>query len=174
MMKILMYFSDYAIPLVIFYIVIVGLYMNVNIYEEFIIGVKEGIKIVKDMAPTLVALLVAIGVMRQSGIFNMLSVCIEPLVKCIRFPSELVPIVVIKLFSSSAATSMLIDIYKEYGADSYYGILSSVIMSTSETVFYILAVYSVAGKIKKMRYTILGGLFATLVGIICSCLVVKS
>ena len=173
MSNILIYVSDYAIPLVVFYIVIVGLYSNVNIYDEFLVGAKEGLKIVIDMVPTLIGLLVAIGVMRQAGIFSILANVIEPLMKIVNFPSELVPLVIIKLFSSSAATSLLIDIYKEYGVDSYQGILSSVIMSSSETVFYVLAVYTAAGRIKKTRYILAGGLFATLIGIIVSCIVVN-
>ena len=114
----------------------------------------------------------AIGVMRASGLFNIITKIIKPIAELIRFPSELLPLVIIKLFSSSAATSLLIDIYKEYGTDSFQGVLSSIIMSTSETVFYVLAVYSAAGKIKKTRYIVPGGLFATLVGIVCSCLLV--
>lgn len=173
MEKILIYISDYSIPLIIFYIVIMGLYNNVNVFEEFMVGAKQGIKIVIDIMPTLLGLMVSIGVMRRAGIFEIISEFIEPLTNAIRIPSVLVPLVIVKMFSSSAATSMLIDIYKEYGTDSYEGILSSVIMSASETVFYVLAVYTAAGKIRKTRYTILGGLFATIVGIICSIIVVN-
>jgi len=75
---------------------------------------------------------------------------------------------IVKMFSSSAASSLLIDIYKEFGADSYLGRLASVMMSASETVFYTLAVYTTAGGIKKTRYIVPGGLFATIVGIICA------
>lgn len=173
MLRILMYISDYAIPLVIFYVVIVGLYNNVSIYEEFITGAKEGLNIVVSIMPTLIGLMVAIGVMRSSGIFNGLASIIQPLTNVLHFPSQLVPLVVIKLFSSSAATSLLIDIFKEFGADSYEGILSSVIMSSSETVFYVLAVYTTAGKIRKTKYIIAGGLLATMIGIICSCVIVN-
>ena len=98
---------------------------------------------------------------------------IKPITDLVKFPSELLPLVVIKMFSSSAATSLLIDIYKEYGVDSYLGKLSSIMMSASETVFYTLAVYTAAGKIKKTRYIVPGGLFATLIGIICSVWLLK-
>lgn len=172
MSTILIYLSDYAIPIVIFYIVITGLFNKCNLFDKFVIGAKEGIRIVYDLAPTLIGLMTAIGVMRASGLFNIITKIIKPIAELIRFPSELLPLVIIKLFSSSAATSLLIDIYKEYGTDSFQGVLSSIIMSTSETVFYVLAVYSAAGKIKKTRYIVPGGLFATLVGIVCSCLLV--
>lgn len=173
MTNVLIYLSDYAIPIVIFYIVIMGLFTKCNLFDDFLHGVREGLKIVADIVPTLIGLMVAIGVMRASGVLNIIIKLAEPITRFIRFPIELLPLVIIKLFSSSAATSLLIDIYKQYGVDSYQGILSSVMMSSSETVFYVLAVYSAAGRIKKTRYIVLGGLFATLVGIIVSFLLVK-
>ena len=173
MTNILLYISDYIIPIIIFYIVISGLYNAANVFDDFKEGVKEGIKVVVDIIPTLIGLMVAIGVMNTAGIFEMFSDIVHPIAKLINFPSSLVPLVIIKLFSSSAASSYLISIYKEYGTDSYEGILASVIMSSSETVFYVLAVYTAAAKIKRTRYTLLGGLFATLVGIICSIIVVN-
>lgn len=173
MTNVLVYLSDYAIPIVIFYIVIMGLINKCNLFDDFLYGVKEGLKIVVDIGPTLIGLMTAIGVMRASGVFDVIIKIIEPITRFIRFPTELLPLVLIKLFSSSAATSLLIDIYKQYGTDSYQGTLSSIMMSSSETVFYVLAVYSAAGKIKKTRYIIFGGLFATLVGIICSIFLVS-
>lgn len=173
MTTLLVYLSDYAIPLVIFYIVISGLINKCNLFDNFAKGAKEGIKIVYSLVPTLIGLMVAISVMRASGLFEIITRLMKPMARIMHFPSELLPITIIKLFSSSAATSLLIDIFKEYGVDSYQGILSSIMMSSSETVFYVLAVYTAAGKVKKTRYIVPGGLFATLVGIVCSCLLVK-
>ena len=173
MSRILIYLSDYAIPIVIFYIVIIGLQSKMEIFDEFGIGALDGMKIVVSLVPTLIALMVGIGVMRASGVFDFIVKLIEPVTNCLRFPSKLLPITVIKLFSSSAATSLLIDIYKEYGTDSYMGRLASIMMSASETVFYTLAVYTAAGGIKKTKYIVPGGLFATLVGIVCSVMLMK-
>lgn len=173
MTNILMYISDYIIPAIIFYIVMVGLYNNINVFDNFIKGAKEGMRTVVDIIPTLIGLMVGIGVMNTAGLFEMFSELIHPITSLIKFPSALVPLVIIKLFSSSAASSYLINIYKEFGTDSYEGILASVIMSASETIFYVLAVYTAASKIKRTRYTLLGGLFATLIGIICSIIVVN-
>lgn len=173
MTNLLVYLSDYAIPIVIFYIVLMGLFTKCNLFDDFLVGAREGLRIVVDIAPTLIGLMTAIGVMRASGVFDVIIKLIEPLTRLIRFPTEVLPLVIIKLFSSSAATSLLIDIYKQFGADSYQGVLSSIMMSSSETVFYILAVYSAEGKIKKTRYIVLGGLFATLIGIICSIVLVE-
>ena len=173
MSKILIYLSDYAIPLVVFYIVIMGLQSKVEIFDEFSKGAIEGMNIVVSLVPTLIALMVGIGVMKASGFFELIVQIIEPLTSYLRFPSRLLPITIIKLFSSSAATSMLLDIYKEFGPDSYNGRLASIMMSASETVFYTLAVYTATGGIKKTRYIVPGGLFATLVGIICSVVLMK-
>jgi spore maturation protein B len=168
MNNILVYLSDYAIPIVIFYIVLMGLQSKSEIFEDFLKGAKEGLSIVVELVPTLIGLMVGIGVMRASGVFELLVRLIRPMTDMISFPSELLPLVIIKMFSSSAATSLLLDVYKEFGVDSYLGRLASVMMSASETIFYTLAVYTSAGKIKKTRYIVPGGLFATLVGIICS------
>ena len=168
MSNILMYISDYAIPIIIFYIVISGLFIKTEIFDDFIKGGKEGIKIVVDLVPTLIGLMVAIGVMRISGVFDIIVNFLRPMAEKLNFPSQLLPLAIIKMFSSSAATSLLIDIYKEFGTDSYIGKLASVMMSASETVFYTLAVYTAAGKIKKTRYIVLGGIFTTLIGIISS------
>ncbi len=167
-MRFLIYISDYIIPFLFFYIIGLGLISKVNIFDEFIIGAKDGFKVVFDILPTLIGLMVAIGVLRASGALNILSEILKPLTDYIHFPSQLVPVVIIKMFSSSAATSLVLDLFKEYGPDSYLGRLISVIMSSTETIFYTLAVYFMAAGVKKTRYTLLGCLLATLTGIIAS------
>ncbi len=167
-MKFLIYISDYIIPFLFFYIIGLGLISKVNIFDEFIKGAKDGFKVVFDILPTLIGLMVAIGILRASGALNILSGILKPFTDYIHFPSQLVPVVIIKMFSSSAATSLVLDIFKEYGPDSYLGRLISVIMSSTETIFYTLAVYFMAAGVKKTRYTLLGCLLATLTGIIAS------
>lgn len=167
-MKFLIYISDYIIPFLFFYIIGLGLISKVNIFDEFIKGAKDGFKVVFDILPTLIGLMVAIGILRASGALNILSEVLKPFTDWIHFPSQLVPIVIIKMFSSSAATSLVLDIFKEYGPDSYLGRLISVIMSSTETIFYTMAVYFMAAGVKKTRYTLLGCLMATLTGIIAS------
>lgn len=156
------------IPFVIFYIVGFGLLMKTPVFHEFTKGAEDGFKVVLNIMPTLVGLMIAIGVLRASGTLDLLSGILKPLMDFIRFPSELVPLVTVKLFSSSAATSLVLDIFKEYGPDSYLGRLTSIIMSCTETVFYTMSVYFMTVKIKKTRYTLAGSLFATFVGVITS------
>jgi spore maturation protein B len=170
-MKFLLYISDYIIPFIIFYIVGFGLLMKAPVFHEFTKGAEDGFKVVLNIMPTLIGLMIAIGILRASGTLDLLAGLVKPLTNLMKFPSELVPLVTVKLFSSSAATSLLLDIFKEYGPDSYLGRLSSIIMSCTETVFYTMSVYFMAAKVKKTRYTLAGALFATFVGVLASAVI---
>jgi len=167
-MKFLLYISDYIIPFIIFYIVGFGLLMKAPVFHEFTKGAEDGFKVVLGIMPTLIGLMIAIGILRASGTLDLLAGLVKPLTNLMKFPSELVPLVTVKLFSSSAATSLLLDIFKEYGPDSYLGRLSSIIMSCTETVFYCLSIYFGTVKIKKTRYTLTGALAATAAGVAAS------
>lgn len=167
-MGFLLYVSDYIIPFIVFIIVGYGLLCKVNIYDEFVEGAKDGLKVVVGIAPTLVGLMIAIGILRSSGALNVLSDTLKPVISQLSFPAELVPLVIVKMFSSSAATSLLLDIFKEFGPDSYLGRLASIIMSCTETIFYTMAVYFMVAGVKKTRYTLLGALVATFAGVIAS------
>ncbi|QHQ60330.1 spore maturation protein [Anaerocolumna sedimenticola] len=167
-MKFLLYISDYIIPFVIFYIVGFGLLMKAPVFHEFTKGAEDGFKVVLNIMPTLIGLMVAIGILRASGTLDILANIMKPATDFLKFPSELVPLVTVKLFSSSAATSLLLDIFKEYGPDSFLGRLSSIIMSCTETVFYTMSVYFMTAKVKKTRYTLAGALLTNLIGVIAS------
>lgn len=170
-MNFIIYVSDYIMPFIFFYVIGLGLLTKTSIFDEFIKGAKEGFKVVLDILPTLIGLMVAIGILRASGALDLLSNLLKPLTDMLHFPSELLPIVLVKMFSSSAATSLLLDIYKEYGPDSYLGRLISIILSSTETIFYTMAVYFMAAGVKKTRYTLAGALVATLAGTIASVII---
>ena len=170
-MKFLIYISDYIMPFIFFYIVGMGLLMKQHVFDDFITGAKEGFKVVLDILPTLIGLMVAIGILRASGALQIIADFLQPVTDVLHFPSEAVPLVIIKMFSSSGATSLLLDIYKEHGPDSYLGRLTSIIMSSTETIFYTMAVYFMAAGVKKTRYTLIGCLLATLTGVIASAIV---
>jgi spore maturation protein B len=167
-MRFILYVSDYIIPFIFFYIVGYGLITKTNIYDEFINGAKDGFKIVVDILPTLIGLMVAIGILRASGALDILSNLLKPITNILHFPSQLVPVALVKMFSSSAATSLVLDIFKEYGPDSYIGRMVSIMMSSTETIFYTMAVYFMAAGVKKTRYTLFGCLMSTLTGIVVS------
>lgn len=167
-MNFLLFISDYIIPFVIFYVIGYGLLEKCSIYDDFIRGASEGFKVVLGILPTLIALMIGVGILRSSGALTMLGNFIAPVTSLLRFPAELVPLVIVKMFSSSAATSLLLDVYKEFGPDSKLGVLSSVLMSCSETIFYTMSVYLMTAGVKKSRYILPGALIATLAGVIAS------
>ena len=169
-MEFLLYISNFIIPFVFFYIIGYGLLCKVPVFQEFTKGAKEGFKVVLGIMPTIIGLMVAVGILRASTTLDLLTKLLKPVTDFLRFPSELVPLVTIKSLSSSAANSLLIDIFKEYGPDSYLGRLSSIIMSCTETIFYTMSVYFLTAGDKKTRYTLAGAVFATLVGIVASTL----
>lgn len=121
-----------------------------------------------QIMPTLVGLMVAVGVLRASGFLAFIGRIFQGVTDFIGFPSELVPLVFIKMFSSSAATGLVLDIFKTHGPDSYIGMITSIMMSCTETIFYTMSVYFLAAKVTKTRYTLAGALISMLAGIIMS------
>lgn len=168
MLSVLSNLSNIIIPLVIFYIVAEGLLMKSNIYENFIKGARDGFLVVIRIMPTLIGLMMAVGILRASGFLDFLGKITGGLTDRMGFPSELIPVTVIKLFSSSAATGLVLDIFKEFGTDSYIGLVTSIMMSCTETVFYTMSVYFMAAKVTKTRFTLPGAVFCTLAGIVAS------
>lgn len=167
-MKAVLFVSDIIIPLMIFCIVGYGLLTRHNIYEEFIEGAKDGFHTVIGIMPTLIGLMVAVGVLRASGFLEFMADIFSNVTEPLGFPSELLPVTLVKMFSSSAATGLLLDIFKEYGADSLLGRMASIMMSSTETIFYTMSVYFMSVKIKKSRYTLAGALLATMAGTVAS------
>lgn len=167
-MSFLLFLSETMIPLLIFVIIGYGVLNHQPVYEEFISGAKKGLKMVMQIMPTLIGLMMATGVLRASGLLDCVAEIAAPLTEKLKIPAELLPITIIKMFSSSAATGLLLDIYKTYGADSRIGKMASVMLSSTETIFYTMSVYFMSVKVKKTRYTIPGALLATLAGTIAS------
>lgn len=163
-MRFLVFLSETAIPMLIFVIVGTGILNHQKVYEEFVQGAADGFKTVAGILPTLIGLMVAVGVLRASGLLDAAVQLGAVLTDHIGFPAELVPITLVKMFSSSAATGLLLDIYKEYGTDSSLGKMASVMLSSTETIFYTMSVYFLSVKVKKTRYTIAGALTATIAG----------
>ena len=168
MASVLSNISNIIIPIVIFYIIAYGVCSKTNVYEDFVKGAKDGLKTVVGIMPTLVALMTAVGVLRASGFLRFLGNLVRPISDKVGFPAELVPLAFIKMFSSSAATGLVLDIFKNYGTDSLVGLITSIMMSCTETIFYTMSVYFIAAKVTKTRYTLKGALLSTLAGIAAS------
>ena len=156
------------IPFVILAIVFYGISEQVDVYDEFVKGARRGLSTVIKIMPTLIGLMTAVGILRASGFLDLLSSVLGEFTAYIGFPSELVPLAIVKMFSSSAATGILLDLFKEYGTDSRIGLIASVMMSCTETIFYTMSVYFLSAKVKKTRFTLPGALLATIAGIIAS------
>lgn len=162
------YLSDFIIPLLIFYILASALAEHVHVYDEFVAGAADGIRTVLKILPTLVGLMAATGMLRASGFLNAAAGYLAGAAGLLRFPVELIPLAVVRLFSSSAATSLALDLYKAYGTDSYIGLTASIMMGCTETVFYTMSVYFLTAKVTKTRWTLAGALFSTFAGIAAS------
>ena len=143
-----------------------------DVYDAFVKGAMDGLKTVVNILPTLVGLMIAVGVLRASGFLSMLGSVFGSLTEKAGIGAEFVPLVFIKMFSSSAATGLVLDIFEQYGPDSRTGLLTSVMMSCTETCFYTMSVYYMAAKVKKTRWTLPGALLATAVGIMASMVIV--
>lgn len=167
-MKALANLSDIVIPVLIFFVVGYGFVSRVKVYESFLKGAADGLKIVADIMPTLIGLLVAVGMLRASGFFDLLGNVLAPVTEAVGLPAQLMPLLVVKLFSASAATGLVLDIFRTAGPDSYAGLLTSILMSCTETVFYTMSVYFLAAKVTKTRYTLPGAMLATLAGTVAS------
>lgn len=168
MASVLSNISNIIIPAILFYIVAYGISNRCNVYEDFIRGAKDGFHTVIQIMPTLIGLMVAVGVLRASGFLEFVGRLFGGVADRLGFSSELVPLIFVKMFSSSAATGLVLDIFKNHGPDSLIGLTTSIMMSCTETIFYTMSVYFLAAKVTKTRYTLKGALLATLAGIIAS------
>ena len=172
-MNLLSGLSEFMIPLLIFYIVLMGICAKKNVYENFMKGAKDGLYLVVKIMPTMIAMLVAVNVLRASGFLEFLAELLMPLAEKMQFPAPLLPLSIIKVFSSSGATGLLLDLFKAYGTDSQFGKIGALILSSTETIFYTMSLYFVTAEIKKTRYTLAGCLVATLSGIVASVMLAK-
>ena len=168
MARVMLYISDLIVPFLIFYVVMEGLAAKRPVYDDFVKGAKDGLKTVVQILPTLVGLMVAVGVLRASGFLDFLAGVLGGLTEKIHFPSELLPLAIVRMFSASAATGLALDVFKEYGTDSYVGLAASIMMGCTETVFYTMSVYFMSAHIRKTRWTLQGALVATAAGIAAS------
>lgn len=167
-MKLILYLSTYLVPLVIFYIVGFAFLSKRPVFDDFIEGAKEGMKTVAQILPTLIGLMTGVGVLRASGFLEFLSDLLAKPASLFHIPGEVVPVILVRLVSSSAATGLLLDIFKNFGPDSYLGMMVSIMESCTETVFYTMSVYFMTVKVTRTRWTLAGAMTATAAGVAAS------
>ena len=161
------------IPIIVTALCAYGLFKRVNIFESFVEGVKEGFGTVKFIAPTMIALLVAVGTLRASGALDHIAELIRPLAETVGFPPELVPMGLLRPVSGSGATAILTGIYQDCGPDSFVGRCASVVAGSTETTFYAVTMYYGAAGIKKIRHTLVSALLADFTAIVMSVVMVR-
>lgn len=167
-MRLLIFLSEFIVPLTIFYIVGFGLLSGRPVFDDFLKGALDGMKTVAGIMPTLIGLMAAVGVLRASGLLEAISEILKLPASWLHIPTPLVPVILIRMVSGSAATGLILDIFKEYGPDSLIGNMVSVMMGCTETIFYTMSVYFMSAHIQKTRWTLPGALFATAGGIAAS------
>ena len=162
------YISVISIPLIILIITVNGILEKQNIFDTFIEGAKEGVKIIMGIFPTLIGLFVAIGALRTSGVLDLVINILSQVTNLINIPKEIMPLAILRPISGSASTAIAVDIMKTYGVDSLIGQIASTLMGSTETTIYTIAIYTSIVKIKKTRYVLLAGLMGDIVGTVAS------
>ena len=165
--------SSSIIPLLLLIILITGLYKRIKVYDVFVEGAKDGITTVSKILPSLLGLLVAVGVFRASGAVEILAYMLKPMLDLFSIPKEVLPLAILRPVSGSASLALVADLLKQFGPDSIIGRISSTMMGSTETIFYTLTVYFGAIGIKNIRYTLVAALLADIVSVLVSVLICR-
>lgn len=160
MENIIDYTSKLAIPLVMLIIVVYGIIEKNKVFNTFCDGAKEGVKIVYNIFPTLIAIFLAVNLLRTSGLLEAILKLILPIANLLHLPTEILPLMMVRPISGSAATAVATDIMNTYGVDTKIGIIASVIMGATETTFYTIAIYTESVGIKNTRFVLKSALIA--------------
>ena len=165
--------GNMLIPVVVFMIIIVAVTKKVNVYDEFIEGAKEGLGMGISIFPYLIGMIFGINILLKSEILNHLFVFLKPVFDIIKIPVEVLPMAIIRPISGNASFAVMIDMIKTYGVDSYFGRIVAVMQGATDTTIYVISLYFGSVGIKKIRYALKAGLFADLVTLIMSVLLIS-
>lgn len=165
--------SIVAIPLILLLFLGWGIVRKVRVYEVFVEGAKDGFTVAVRIIPYLVAMLMAIGVFRASGAMDVLSALVSPLTDLIGMPAEALPMAFMRPLSGSGSLGIMTELMKVHGPDSFIGVLASTMYGSTETTFYVLAVYFGAVNIKNTRHALPAGLIADVVGMLAAVVITR-
>jgi spore maturation protein B len=165
--------SLWAIPVLLVLIPAVGALRGVKVYEVFVEGAKEGFEVAVRIIPFLVAILVAIGMFRGSGAMDLLTAALTPALAAVNFPPELFPLAVLRSLSGSGSLALMTDIVKTAGADSLLGRTAATMYGSTETTFYVLAVYFGAVGVRRTRHAVPAALIADAVAVVAAVVVCR-
>ena len=165
----MIFISKIIIPIITLIVIIYALYKKVDIYQEFLNGVKEGLNISLEIFPSMFAMIVAVTVLVESNIITDIS----NFINITLFPKEILPIAILRPISSSSSLMILNNILAKYGVDSLVGKIASIITGSTDTTVYIIGMYYASVKIKRIRHSLIVGLLADLMCVIISIIIVK-
>lgn len=165
--------GNMLIPVVILIIIVVAIIKKVNVYDEFVDGAKEGLELGISIFPYLIGMIFGINILLKSGILDNIFIFLKPIFDIIKIPVEVLPMAIIRPISGNASFAVMIDIIKTYGVDSYLGRIVSVMQGATDTTIYVISLYFGSIGIKNIRYALKAGLFADLVTLIMSVLLVS-
>lgn len=158
--------SIWAIPFLLVVIPLIAMIRKVKVYDVFVDGAKEGFDVAVKIIPFLVGILVAIGMFRASGAMDLLTAALRPLMASSGFPAELFPLAILRTLTGSGSLALTTDLIKTYGPDSLIGRMAATMYGSSETTFYVLAVYFGAVQVKRTRHAVPAALIGDIVAAI--------
>lgn len=165
--------SAYILPILFILLFIYCIYKRLNTYDHFVKGAKGAIKLVVDIFPFIASIMIAVALLRVSGITSWLTQILSPIFNALGVPPELTELVLLRPFTGSGSYALLEDVLVTYGADSYISRCACVIMGCSETIFYVATVYFSQTNVKKLLYAIPVALLCSIVGTILACLLCR-
>lgn len=163
----------FVIPSIIIGFPLYGLYKRVPVYEEFVTGAKEGFQVAVNIIPYLVAILIAVGMFRASGAMDLFVNALRPVLEPLGWPPEILPMVITRPLTGSGSAGIMLDLINRYGADSIIVKIAATMFGSTETTFYVIAVYFGAVNIRKTRHAVPAGLIADISAMIFAVYVVR-
>ena len=160
--------STVAVPFLIAFLPLYAALRGIRVYEEFVEGAREGFQVAVRIIPFLVAMLVAVGMFRAAGGVGIIAQALQPMLDTVGFPSELLPMALTRPLSGSATIGLFADLVKTSGPDSLLARMGGTLLGSTETTFYVLAVYFGSVGITRTRHAVAAGLLADLAGIVAS------
>ena len=173
MARVISLVSIWAIPVILLFIPIYGAVRKVKVYECFVEGAKEGFQVGIRIIPYLVAILVAVGMLRGAGAIDLLAGWLDPLLRRVGMPAEILPLAIMRPLSGSGSMGIVTELIKTHGPDSFISRLAATAYGSTETTFYVLAVYFGAVGIKKSRHALIAGLTADIISLIAAVFVCR-
>lgn len=164
---------NYVVPILLIAVLVTGLIKRVNVYDSFVLGAKKSFNLSLSIFPYLAAIFIMVNALHESGVDVYITQFLAPPFKLLGVPTEVVQLVLLRPFSGSGSLAILTDVYNTYGVDSYVGRCASVIMGSSETVFYVASVYFAGTKVKRTGFAIPIALFCNLLGSVVACLLCR-